>query len=77
MYTNVTKHMQVNGINLLRLSARDAYAFGLQLLDILFTKEELSGSLLFKSKKSSKPGLDRECVDQLLGDFITEPESSC
>ena len=77
MHTNVTKHMQVNGINILRLSARDAYAFGLQLLDILFTKEELSGSLLFKSKKSSKPGLDRERVDQLLGEFITEPEISC
>ena len=56
----------MNGINILRLSARDAYAFGLQLLDILFTKEELSGSLLSKSKKSTKPGLDRERVDRLL-----------
>ena len=61
----------MNGINILRLSARDAYAFGQQLLDILFTKEELSGSLLFKSKKSTKPGLDRECVDRrLLGKFM-------
>ena len=60
-------HTQVKGINILRLSARDAYAFRLQLLDILFTKEELSGSLPFKSKKSTKPGLDRERVDRLLG----------
>lgn len=60
--------VQVNGINILRLSARDVYAFGLQLLDIFFTKEEQSRSLLFSSKKSSKPGLDRERVDRLLGE---------
>ena len=61
--------VQVNGVNILRLSARDVYAFGLQLLDILFTKEEQSRSLLFSSKKSSKPGLDRERVDRLLGKY--------
>lgn len=55
------------GVNILRLSARDVYAFGLQLIDILFTKEEQSRSLLFSSKKSSKSGLERERVDQLLG----------
>ena len=48
----------INGINVMHLPARDAYAFGLQLLDILFTKEELGSSLLMKSKKSDKPGLD-------------------
>lgn len=60
--------VQVNGINILRLSARDVYAYGLQLIDILFTKEEQSHSLLFSSKKSSKPGLDKERVDRLLGE---------
>ena len=56
----------INGINVMRLPARDAYAFGLQLLDILFTKEELGSSLLMKSKKSEKPGLDSARVQQLL-----------
>lgn len=56
----------VNGINLLRIPARDAYAYALNLLDSLFTKEELSSSLLFKSKKSEKPALDRERVEKLL-----------
>ncbi len=55
---------------MLRLSARDVYAFGLQLLDILFTKEELSGSLLFHSKKSAKPGLEQVRVEKLLGELI-------
>ena len=43
--------MQVNGVNILRLSARDVYAYGLQLIDILFTKEEQSQSLSFCIKK--------------------------
>ena len=56
----------INGINVLRLPARDAYAFALQLLDVLFTKEELASSLLFKSKESEKPGLDKARVKQLM-----------
>ena len=55
------------GLILMRIPSRDAYAFGLQLMDILFTKEELAGSLLFQSKKSEKPGLNRESVEKLLG----------
>jgi hypothetical protein len=62
--------VQVNGINLLRIPARDAYAYGLNLLDSLFSKEELFTSLLFKSKKSEKPGLDSVRVEKLLGKFI-------
>ena len=38
--------------------ARDAYAYGLALLDALFSKDQLIDSLLFKSKRSEKPGLD-------------------
>ena len=41
----------INGINVMRIPSRDAYAFALQLVDVLFTKEELASSLLFKSKK--------------------------
>ena len=59
----------MNGINLLRVPARDAYAYALSLMDVLFTKEELSASLLFKSKKSEKPGLEHERVEKLLGKF--------
>ena len=43
---------KVNGVLISRIPARDAYAFGLRLLDVLFTKEELGSSLLFKTKKS-------------------------
>ena len=53
---------QVNGVNLLHIPARDAYAYGLQLMDALFTKQELAGSLIFKSKKSEKQGLDQDRV---------------
>ena len=55
-----------SGINITRLPSRDAYSYGLQLLDIFFTKEELASSLLFKSKKSSKKGLDPEKVAKLI-----------
>lgn len=50
----------------MRIPSRDAYSFSLQLLTILFTKEELSASLLFKSKKSEKPGLDQGRVEKML-----------
>ena len=56
----------INGVNISRLPTRDAYSFGLQLLDLLFTKEELGASLLFKSKKSPKPALDQARVNKLL-----------
>ena len=56
----------VNGINTLRIPSRDAYSYGLQLMDIFFTKEELATSLLFKSKKSDKPALDKERVEKIL-----------
>ena len=57
----------INGINILRIPSRDAYSYGLRLMDIIFSKEEMGKSLLFKSKKSQKPALDGEKVQQLLG----------
>ena len=39
-------------------------------MDALFTKEELVGSLLFKSKKSNRTALDEKRVDKLIGKLI-------
>ena len=39
------------------IQSRDIYSFGLQLLNVLLTKKELTTSLLFQ--KSDKPGLDQ------------------
>lgn len=52
--------LQVNGINIMTIPADTVYDYGLSLMDIYFTKEELVGSLLFKSKVKScaKPALD-------------------
>ena len=58
----------INGKNVMRLSAPGgAYQFGFQLLDMLFTKEELGKSLLYEAKsKSNKPALDPARVEKLL-----------
>ncbi len=57
-----------NEKKLQRLAARDPYQFTLQGMDILFTKQEMATSLLFKSKspKSTKPALDHKRVEELL-----------
>ena len=65
-YSAESEDMIINGINIMRLPSRDAYSLGLLLMDTLFTKEELGTSLLFKSKKSCKPGLDGKRVQQML-----------
>ena len=57
----------VNGIHILRLPSRDAYSYALQLMDVFFTKEELARSLVFKSKKSTKPPLNQQKVEQIIG----------
>ena len=58
-----------NGVNLMRLPATDVYAYGLQLMDALFTREELSSSLLYRNEqKSKKDGLDPEKVSELFGE---------
>ena len=56
----------MNGINLLNLHASNEPAYGRTLLDALFSRNELKESLLFTSKKSDKPGLDRRKVELLL-----------
>lgn len=59
--------LQVNGINLLQIPARDAYAYGRSLLEVLFTKEELSSSVVYKTKKSEKPPLPPDRVQLMFG----------
>ncbi len=56
----------INGINVSRIYSRDAYSYALQLMEILFTKEEMAVSLLFKSRKSAKSGLDKQRVEKML-----------
>eukprot|EP00731_Ephydatia_muelleri_P027172 Em0019g45a len=56
----------VNGVNVLHLPAKTPYLFGLQLLDMLFTRAELSSSLLFKSTKSERGVLDPTKVSRII-----------
>ena len=57
-----------NELKLQRLAAKDPYQFVLQGMDILFMKQEMAASLLFKSKspRSNKPPLDPKRVEVLL-----------
>jgi len=55
----------VNGQNVMTMSTRDGYSFGLQLLNMFFTPEEMNGSLVYQSKRSGKPALNREKVSCL------------
>ena len=41
------------------------YAYGLALMDVLFSKEEMVDSLIEESKKSKKRVLDTERMDKL------------
>lgn len=47
--------MQVDGVNLQQIPAKDMCTYGWNLLDSLFTKEEQAGSVVIRTKKSSKP----------------------
>ncbi len=62
---------QVDGVNLLRIPARDAYAYGRRLLDVLFTKIEQRASILLTFKKTNKPALDQQRVHKLFGEFCS------
>ena len=47
--------LYVNGRNVMLMPTRDCYTFGLDLLSMLFTTEELSESLVYASTKTEKP----------------------
>ena len=54
-------------VNVDRIPAGNEYVYGLRLMDILFSKEEMARSLLFKLKRNcNKPALDKERVSLML-----------
>ena len=52
----------INGIDVINMPTRIVYPFALELLDMFFTPEELAQSLVYKSKRSDKDGLDKDKV---------------
>ena len=54
----------MNGIDVMPLPAKSPYIFGLMLLDVFFTKEELARSLLFSTNKSEKIGIGSNQICQ-------------
>jgi hypothetical protein len=73
-HTQVAEHspenlapMELQQLKLRRISAKDPYSYALQAMDVLFTKEEMGPSLIFKSPKSPKPALEKKRISQLLG----------
>ena len=57
-------------MNLLRIPAKDAYAYGRALLDHLFTKQEQKSSIVLKTKKSDKPPLSPVRVEKMFGTSV-------
>ena len=55
----------INGRNVMLLRVRDGYSFGLKLLDMLFSREELSESIVYASNKSRRPPLNKKKVPKL------------
>ncbi|KAL5460141.1 hypothetical protein EMCRGX_G033568 [Ephydatia muelleri] len=61
------KQYIIKGVDVHLLPANNIYLFGLVLLDLYFTKEELSQNLIFPSTKIKKPMLDQEKVGTIIG----------
>ena len=59
--------MQVNRTNVMLIPSKNPYTFGFSLLDMFFSKEELSVSLLFHSSKSDRVALDQAKVSKIIG----------
>lgn len=62
----LSMHIQVNGVDVNFLPAKDVYQFGLRLMDYYFTKEEMAKSLIMPSTRSTKPVLDQDKVNNIL-----------
>ena len=60
--------MQVNGVNLMHVPAKDVNAYGRALLDLLFTKHEQKALVIFESKTTSKQPLDPAQVEKIFGE---------
>ena len=48
------------------IPGRNAYSYALSLMDILFSKQEMSQRCFLNSNKRKRPLLHNECVDLLL-----------
>ena len=48
----------IKGRNVIKMPTRDGYQFSLDLLAMLFTREELAEGLCFVNNRSIKPPLD-------------------
>jgi len=46
----------------MRMPTRDGYQFALDLLGMMFTREELAGELCFINNRFTKPALDQKKV---------------
>ena len=62
--------LQDSGIDLLKLRPTAADKYALQLMDILFTDEEMGRCVYKRSKRSNKPGLDPLRVNLLEGMYF-------
>ena len=51
----------------MKLRAKDALAYGRNLLDTLFSKSDQKSGILFASNRSTKPALDIERATLLIG----------
>ena len=57
---SVNSNHIVNGRNVMLMPTRDCYTFGLDLMIMHFTPEELGEPLVYASSKTGKPGLDKD-----------------
>ena len=59
----------INKIDFSTVNTDTPYSAALSLMDVFFTKEELSKSLVVQSKKSSRPALPEDRMRKLIGMF--------
>ncbi len=59
--------LQGNGVNLLSLRAVDPAKYALQLMEVLFTEDEMATSCYIASHRTKKPGLNKQKVLLLEG----------
>ncbi|XP_065904959.1 uncharacterized protein [Dysidea avara] len=57
----------INGRNIMLMPTRDEYQFSLDLIGMIFRKEELANGLCFVNKRSTKPPLDQTKVERIVG----------
>ena len=62
--------MNIKGVDINLLPAKDIYHFGLMLLDLYFTNDELSKSLVMPSTRSNQPVLDQKKVSTIFSKYI-------